>query len=46
MVQEDQVKTLVKLIEQQIQLLQSINSKLDQIAQSIKELISSKIKYL
>lgn len=44
--QEDQLKYLIKLMEQQIQITQMISNKMDRIEQTIRELISSNIKYL
>jgi len=45
-VQEEQLKNLFKLMEQQLQMLQAISLKLDKVDQSIRELISNNIKYL
>ncbi len=44
--QEEQLKNLFKLMEQQLQMLQAISLKLDKVDQSIRELISNNIKYL
>lgn len=44
--QEDQLKHLIQLMEQQIQISQAISNKMDKIDQTIREVISSNIKYL
>jgi len=44
--QEDQLKHLIQLMEQQIQISQTISNKMDKIDQTIRELISNNIKYL